>query len=532
MHNVEIIVLLLFGVTFLAIMSARYRFPFPIVLVLSGLAISLIPGLPSITLRPDVIFLIFLPPLLYEASWNTSWHTFKANLRSITLASIGLVFFTTVIVGVLVHTMIPGFSWPMAFLLGAIISPPDAIAATSITKGLGLHPRIVTILEGESLINDASALVAYKYALTAILVGGFSFGEAGLDFFKVFIGGIAIGLAVGYIMYLVHTRFVCDSIVEVTLTFLTPFASYLLAEQFHLSGVLAVVTTGLYLSFRSAQMFTHQSRMQTYAVWEVVSFILNGLVFILMGLQLKTVIKDFDDSYTVKLVSYGVIIGLVALVVRFVWTVPAVFLPRMLSKRIRESEEFDRRNVLIFIWAGMRGIVSMAAALSLPLSLQTGSPFPYRSEIIFLTFCVILFTLIFQGLTLPRIIKKLKLPKHSILAEEYTVRTQLINDMKEYVDGQLPNLGEDVRSLLHQKYDGRNTLLQQTNLPKVEKKGVSPSTAIFNQFVETELELLEIERFHANELRKTGKASEQVIRKIEREIDLEESRLRLELYTD
>ena len=532
MDNVGIIVLLLFGVTFLALLSNRYNFPFPIVLVLSGLVISFLPRLPSVTLRPDVVFLIFLPPLLYEAAWNTSWNTFKANLRSITLASVGLVFFTTIIVGVMVYSMIPGFSWPLAFLLGAIISPPDAIAAISVTKGLGLHPRIVTILKGESLINDSSALVAYKYALTAILAGSFSLGYAGLDFLKVFLGGIATGLAVGYIMYLIHTRFVCDSIIEVTLTFLTPFASYLLAERFHFTGVLAVVTTGLYLSFRSSEMFTHRSRIQTYAVWEVVSFMLNGLVFILMGLQLKTVVQDFDRSYLVQLIGYGIAIGIAALIIRFIWTIPAAMLPRFLSKHVRETEEFDPRNILVFTWAGMRGIVSMAAALSLPFTLKDKMPFPYRSEVVFLTFCVILFRLIFQGLTLPSLIKKLKLPKYSRLAEEYSVRTQLISSMKEHIDKELSHLGEDVRSMLHQKYDGRNTLLQQTNLPKDVKKGVNKATAIFNQFAETELELLDVERSRADVLRKTGKASEEVIRKIEREIDLEESRLRLELYTD
>ncbi len=223
MQNVEVVVLLLFGLTFLSILSNKYRLPFPIAVVLSGLIISFFPGLPAITLHPDVVFFIFLPPLLYEAAWNTSWHTFKANLRPIMLASVGLVLFTTIIVGVLVHAMIPGFGWPLSFLLGAIISPPDAVAATSIIKGLGLHPRIITILEGESLINDASALVAYKYALTAILAGSFSVSEASVDFLVVFIGGILIGVLVGYIMYLIHTRFVCDPVIEVTLTFLTPF---------------------------------------------------------------------------------------------------------------------------------------------------------------------------------------------------------------------------------------------------------------------------------------------------------------------
>src|SRR5687767_2235339 len=226
MENVGIIVILLFGITFLGVLSNRLKFPFPIVLVLSGLAISLIPGLPVITLSPEVVFLIFLPPLLYGAAWNTSWHEFKAAIRPIGLASIGLVFFTTLLVGVTAHYLIPGLDWPFSFLLGAIVSPPDAVAATSVTKGLGLQPRIISILEGESLINDASGLIAFKYAIAAVMAGNFVLWEAGLNFLFVITGGIFIGIVIGLLMYYVHSRFVCDPVIESTLTLLTPFASY------------------------------------------------------------------------------------------------------------------------------------------------------------------------------------------------------------------------------------------------------------------------------------------------------------------
>ena len=268
MENVTVIILLLFGIAFIGILSNKYKFPFPIALVLCGVCISIIPGLPVISLNPEVVFVIFLPPLLYGAAWYTSWHDFKANLRPIGLAAIGLVIFTTALVAVAAHWLIKDIDWPTAFLIGAIVSPPDAVAATSVTKGLGLQPRIITILEGESLVNDASGLVAYKYALAAITACNFVLWQASLNFLLVASAGIAVGLIIGYIMYLVHKNFVCDPIVEVTFTFLTPFASYLLAEHFHFSGVLAVVTTGLYLSFRSAQIFTHQSRMMAYSVWD------------------------------------------------------------------------------------------------------------------------------------------------------------------------------------------------------------------------------------------------------------------------
>ena len=331
MEHTAVIVLLLFGIAFIAILSNKYKFPFPIALVLSGLCISIIPGLPVIELAPDVVFIIFLPPLLYGAAWNTSWHDFKANIRPISLAAIGLVIFTTLMVAIAAHWLIPDLSWPFAFLIGAIVSPPDAIAATSVTKGLGLHPRIITILEGESLVNDASGLVAYKYALTAITAGNFVLWKAGANFLLVAAAGIAIGLLIGYIMYLVHKNFVCDAVVEVTLTFLTPFTSYLIAEHFHFSGVLAIVTTGLYLSYRSAEIFTHQSRMMAYSVWEVVIFILNRLIFVLIGLQLRNVMKGIGDYPVQGLVLYGIVISFVVIIVRFIWVIPAAMLPRLLA---------------------------------------------------------------------------------------------------------------------------------------------------------------------------------------------------------
>ena len=376
MENVNLIVILLFGITFLGVLSNKYKFPFPIILVLSGVVISLIPGLPVVTLNPSVVFLIFLPPLLYGAAWNISWHDFKAAARPISLASVGLVFFTTALVACTAHWLIAGLSWPVSFLIGAIVSPPDAVAATSVTKGLGLSPRVTAILEGESLVNDASGLIAYKYALTAITAGNFVLWQAGLNFLFVAAAGIGIGLTIAYIIYIIQKKFICDPILVVTLTFLTPFASYLLAEHFHVSGVLAVVTTGLYLSFRSAEIFRNQSRIMTYGVWEVIIFILNSLIFVLIGLQLRSVMEGINDYPLRDLVLYGLAISFVVIAVRFIWIVPSALLPRWLSKHIRETEPFDPRNMVVVSWAGMRGVVSMAAALALPLTLQDGTALP------------------------------------------------------------------------------------------------------------------------------------------------------------
>lgn len=531
MENVTVIILLLFGIAFIGILSNKYKFPFPIALVLCGVIISIIPGLPVISLNPEVVFVIFLPPLLYGAAWYTSWHDFKANLRPIGLAAIGLVIFTTALVAVAAHWLIKGIDWPTAFLIGAIVSPPDAVAATSVTKGLGLHPRIITILEGESLVNDASGLVAYKYALTAITAGNFVLWQAGLNFLIIAAAGIAIGLAIGYIMYLVHKNFVCDSIVEVTFTFLTPFASYLLAEHFHFSGVLAVVTTGLYLSFRSAEIFTHESRMMAYSVWEVVIYILNGLIFVLIGLQLRNVLDGINEYPVSALVIYGIVISFIVIIVRFVWVVPAALIPRMLSSRIRNKEKFDPRSMVVFGWAGMRGVVSMAAALALPFTLPGGEAFPHRNLIIYLTFCVILSTLVLLGLTLPWVIRKLGIKPHSIAAEEYQVRTNVVSEAITHIEENLSLVQDELLQNIKNKYEVKYNRLQKTDLPgNYFGKGQTLAGNIFNEFSQLQIDLINVERKILEGLHKRGEASEEILRKIERELDLEETRLQMEMY--
>ncbi len=523
--------MLLFGITFLGVLSNKYKFPFPIALVLCGVVISLIPGLPVISLSPDIVFIIFLPPLLYSAAWNTSWHDFKAAIRPISLAAIGLVFFTTILVAVVAHSLIHGISWPTAFLIGAIVSPPDAVAATSVTKGLGLHPRIITILEGESLVNDASGLVAYKYALTAALAGNFVLWEAGLNFLVISAAGIGIGLGIAYLMYLVHKKFICDPIIEVTLTFLTPFASYLLAEHFHVSGVLAVVTTGLYLSFRSAELFSHQSRIMTYAVWDVVIYILNSLIFILIGLQLRSIVNGIVLYSVTDLAIYGIVISLVVILIRFLWVFPATMIPRWLSPRIRKNEHFDARNMVVFGWAGMRGVVSMAAALAIPLTLESGRAFPYRNLVIYITFCVILSTLVLLGLTLPWIIRKMGLEAHSIAAEEYEIRSHVVNHTITHIESNLGLVSDELLDNIKSKYEVKYNRLQKTDLPSnYFGKGQTLASNVFNEFSQLQIELINVERTVLEDLHKTGKASGEILRKIEKELDLEESRLQMEMY--
>lgn len=528
-----VIIMLLFGVAFLSLVSKRYNFPIPIVLVLCGVIISIVPGLPVIALSPEVVFIIFLPPLLYHAAWYTSWSDFKQTIRPITLAAVGLVFFTTIAVAIAAHMLIDDISWPLAFLLGAIVSPPDAVSATSITKGLGLHPRLIAILEGESLVNDASGLIAYKYALTAITAGNFILWQAGLNFVLMSALGIAIGLAVGYVMSYIHKRFVCDDIIEVTLTLLTPFSSYLIAEHFEGSGVLAVVTTGLFLSARSGTIFTHESRIMTGTIWSVLTNILNGLIFILIGLQLRQIITGISNYSGTSLFIWGAVISIVVVVVRFLWVIPATIIPRLISKKIRLKEEFDYRNMIVFGWSGMRGVVSMAAALALPLMVSETEEFPLRNLIIYLVFCVILSTLVIQGLTLPWLIKKLKIERYSILAEEYDIRNIIVSETITHIEDNFSLIDDDLLHNIKSKYEVKFNRLQKTELPaNFFGNGKMLGGEIFNDFTKVQIDLVNVERSKLEGMHKAGSVNEEIFRKIERELDLEETRLWMEMYEE
>ncbi len=527
MKDVGLITLLLFGVIVLAILSNKYKFPFPIVLVLSGIVISLIPGLPTISLQPSVIFLIFLPPLLYEASWNTNWYNFKIYKRPILLSAFGLVFFTTFIVGFVAHSFIAGLNWPGGFLLGAIISPTDSVAAISMTKGLPLSKRITAILEGESLVNDASGLVAYKYATAAVMAGNFVFWEVGLNFLWVIAGSVGIGLAIGYLTFLISKGKNFDSVILTSISLIIPFTSYLLADYLGASGVLAVVTTGLFLSYHSDSIITHQARITRYAVWDVIVFILNGLIFILIGLQLKSIMEGMASYSTGQLIFYGILVSVVVIMARFLYVIPTALLPRYLSKKIRK-EPFDKRYMFIIGWTGMRGVISLAAALSLPMLLPDGSAFPARNLIIYLTFCVILSTLLFLGLPLPWIIRKLKIQSRSLVAEEYEVRTAILNATIDHLDQNIEKVQDEFREKIRRKYDYKLKRIQKTDLPPGYFGNVKPTVTpenIFNEYSQLEVNVIGIERRLLLEMYRKGKVSEEIVRKIERELDLEESRL-------
>lgn len=525
MANIATVIILLAVVTALAEVTDKIRIPYPILLVLSGIAIGFFPGLPTIRIDPEIIFLIFLPPILYSAAWATSWPDFKAAKRPITLLAIGCVIFTTCAVALIAHTFIPGMGWAECFVLGAIISPPDAIAATAATKGLGVPKRVITILEGESLVNDATGLIAYKYAVAAAVTGVFYIGEAGLQFLWVAAAGIGIGLLTGVVVKWVHRITPHNATTDTTLTFLTPFISYLSAEAIHVSGVLAVVVTGLYISWNSSEVFSQQTRLQANSSWNTVIFVLNGIIFILIGLQLPEIIRNMEGHSTSDLLIYGSIISLAVIIGRIIWVYPGAYLPRWLSKGVRDREPvIDPRLVSVVAWSGMRGVVSLAAALALPLTIESGLPFPQRNMIIFITFCVIFSTLILQGLSLRPLIRWLGIkPDGKELEIEEKARLSLANGIIEHIEENYAiALSDEVLNQIKTKYEIRIQRLRKDLIQrKLDEKDII-------EFHRIQQELLDKERKDLIEMRNRGMISDEAMRKIEYELDLEETRLMLE----
>lgn len=523
MQNIATVIILLAVVTALAEITDRIKIPYPILLVLAGIGIGLFPGLPHIALDPEIVFLVFLPPILYAAAWTTSWVDFKAAKRPISLLATGCVIFTTCAVAWVAHTFIPDLGWPEAFVLGAIISPPDAVAATSATKGLGVPKRVVTILEGESLVNDATGLIVYKYAVAAVVTGAFSMWHAGLQFFVVAGGGIVLGLVLGWIFKWIHQITPDNPTTDTTLTFLSPFIAYLLAESIHISGVLAVVSCGLYLSRKSSEIFSQQTRLQAYGVWNTVIFILNGVVFILIGLQLPEILKNIQQHSFLTLLGYGAVVSVAVIIGRIIWVYPGAYIPRI-SKKIRDSEpETSLRLVTIVAWSGMRGVVSLAAALALPLTIQGSTPFPNRDLIIFLTFCVIFATLVLQGLTLRPLIRWLGIKtddaEHRL---EQNARLQIASSVIEHIEENYSlALSDEVLNQIKTKYEIRIQRIRKDQSRKMDEQQI-------NEFHRIQQELLDKERHYALTLRNTEKISDEVLRKIEYELDLEETRLMLE----
>jgi CPA1 family monovalent cation:H+ antiporter len=523
MHHAEPVVLLLMFVALLVVLANKLEVPYPVVLVLGGLALSLIPFLPVVRLDPNLVLFFFLPPLLYPAALFTSWRDFRRNLQGILYLAIGLVLMTTTVVAWVAHTLIPGLPWAAAFALGAIVSPPDAIAAEAILKRLRVPARIQAVLSGESLVNDATALVAYQFAVAAMVTGEFSLGAASLRFILAGVGGVLFGLLVGYIIRWVHRR-LDDPPVQVTLSLLTPFAAYLLAERLGLSAVLATVSAGVYLGWHSPTQ-TVRFRLQAQIFWEMVAFLLNGFIFIMIGLQLRDILHRLHDESWAGPATYALLICATVVLVRIAWVFPATYLPCWLGfGKFARDPVPPRQHTAIVAWAGMRGVVSLAAAFALPITIANGQPFPGRSYILFLTFCVILTTLVFQGLTLPFLIRKLGVKDDgAIESEERAARLKANEAAVEFIEQKAleENFPEEVMVRVRAEYCDR---IQQLNLcnQSPENPGGEIATPIYQRLQHG---ALQVERKTIIALRNSQDINDEALRRIQRDLDLAEARL-------
>jgi Na+/H+ antiporter len=404
LHELEVIIVLLVVVLVLTTVAHKLLIPYPILLVIGGLLLSVVPEVPPVHLDPDLVFLVFLPPILWSAAYFTSFREFHANLRPIGMLAFGLVLATTAAVAFVVHAALPGMGWAAAIALGAIVSPPDAIAATAIAKRLHIPGRLVTILEGESLVNDATALVLYRAAVAAVVTGQFSLGDALIEFVFAAAGGVAIGIAVSLVIQrALHVT--KDSFTEIAATLLAPYIAWVSAEQMHASGVLACVAGGIHLR-RHFSVVSPMTRLQARAVWDLAVFLLNGVIFILIGLQLSMFHDTVPADRLMSLLLTGVLVSGTVIAVRLILVPSVAVLARWISSSLRARNPITHWGALFVLsWTGMRGIVTLAAALALPHTTANGAPFPFRSEIILMSFGVILATLVIQGLSLAPLIR-------------------------------------------------------------------------------------------------------------------------------
>ena len=515
-HERELLQLLglLVGVGVLLFVAPTARVPYPILMVLGGLVLSFVPGLPEFDLPPELVLVAFLPPLLYSAAFFTSLRDLRANIQPIGLLSIGLVGATTIGVAAVAHAVVD-LPWSAAFVLGAVVSPTDPLAATSIASRLGAPRRLVTIIEGESLVNDATALVLYRVAIVAVLTGSFSLWEAGARLVVNAVAGVAIGLLVGYAIRQVRKR-MFDPPSEIAISLLTGYLAYLPAEALGVSAVLAAVTAGIYLGWHTPELTNAQTRLQGFAFWTILTFILNAALFTLVGLQLPSVLDGLDAWSTWELVAAAIAVCATVVVVRVAWVLAFAYLRRL-----------RLRNALVVGWAGMRGAVSLAAALAIPLETDAGAPFPGRELIIFLSFCVILFTLVGEGVTLPGLIRALGVEDDGGDArEEAKARKGAALAALERL-GELESedwVLEDTAGRLRGMYDFRVRRFGE----RFDESTDGSNEAQSLSYQRLRRELLDAERDAVLELRREGVVSDEVMNRVLRDIALEDVRLDFE----
>ena len=516
---------LLFSVAVLVTAARVLAVPYPIFLVLGGLALGFIPGLPHIELEPDLVLLLFLPPLLYSASFFTGLHDLRQNIRPIGMLSIGLVLATALAVAVVAHAVIDGMSWPAAFVLGAIVSPTDPVAATAIAGRVGIPRRIVTIVEGEALINDATALVAYKVAVAAVLTGSFSAVDAGAEFLYSGLGGAALGLAIGWVVAQIRER-LDDPPVELTIALFSGYAAYLPAEELGLSGVTAAVAIGLYMGSQTSRLTNSTVRMQGDAIWQIITFLLNSFLFLLIGLQLPTILDDLRGAAldTDDLLVYGGVITATVIVTRIVWTYVFQFSPYFFRPGV--NRRLKARTVAIVAWMGMRGAVSLAAALALPDVTDAGEPFTERPVILFCVFCVILGTLVLQGLTLPWMIRLLRIEPDDgdVLEQEARARLRAAEAALERIDGLEREdwTRDDSLDRLRGIYRYRRKRFAARFDDEVDDAAIEDNSSAWRRMMFT---VIDAQREAIDGMRRAGEITDEVMRSVERDLDLEERRL-------
>ncbi len=526
MEHFEIFIVALFvAVAGLNFAARRLAVPYPILLVLGGLALGFLPGMPGIELDPDLVLVIFLPPLLYSAAFFSDLHALRTSVRPISLLSIGLVLATTGAVAVAGHEVI-GLSWPISFALGAIVSPTDPVAATAIMRRLGAPRRVVNIIEGESLVNDATALVAYRLAVGAAVGGSFSAAEAGLEFVGTAAGGVAIGLAVGFVVGELRRR-LDDPASENAISLLTAYAAFIPAEELHLSGVLAAVTCGIYMGWRAHEFASAETRLQGFAAWEILVFLLNAALFILIGLQLPVILDEIEGRGAGELIGYAALVCAVVIGMRFVWMFTVPYLIRAVDRRPQQRERrTGPAERVVAAWSGLRGAVSMAAALALPLETDAGAALPDRDLVQFITFVLIVVTVVGQGLTLPALIRRLGLEEDGTEeeAEELRARVEAARAALDRLDELEPEewVREDTLDRARRLQDFRIRRFRTRAGHLEDDDGIEDRSQAYQRLMR---ELFGAQRTALIELRNSGAISNEVMHRIERELDLEESRL-------
>jgi CPA1 family monovalent cation:H+ antiporter len=529
--------LVLFGILVaiaaLTFVARAIDVPYPIALVIGGSFLGFVPGVPDVELDPDIVLLIFLPPLLFNAAYFTSLRDLRQNTRPIVMTAVGLVLLTMGAVAVVAHEAIDGVPWAVAFALGAIVAPTDPLAGTAIARRLGVPRGLLAVIEGESLVNDGTALVAYRTAVAAAIGGTFDALSAGIDFVASVVGGIAVGLVAGWILVQILRRVIGDPVLGVTISLICGYAAYLPAEELGVSGVLAAVAVGLYLGRRSPQISTAQGRLQAYAFWEVLVFILNAVLFVLVGLQLPAII-DHQDRSIAELVGLGLLVSSVVVGCRLLWTNTAPYLVRAIDRRPSQvARRVSWRVRMIAAWCGMRGAVSLAAALALPLETDAGAPLPDRDLVIFLAYSVILVTLVFQGLTLPLLIRAMRVEDDGGGEyEELIARKTATQAAKERLDLLAAEewTRNDTVERMRGLYDFRYRRLRQRALTfrgDGLDDGDEDLEARSLDYQRTVREVIAAQRDAVVRLRDEGEISDEVMHRLERELDLEEERLEI-----